>query len=173
VVPVCSEFLGVHSLGFLRHEETALLFPIGDTATAARHVHRLGENTALLDEVSRAGRAVAETFPMEWSQKRWLTSLQETLARPVRGLGETAAKSLTGRVGRGSRLERLGLPAGASDWARRLFRRWPRFADGWEEWPGTLSRLDGDSLSAMLDELAHFDEERRWTVPHPVGISQP
>jgi hypothetical protein len=157
VVPVCSEFLGVHSLGFVRHEETALLFPVADTATAARHVQRLAEDAGLLEELSRAGRARAETFTMEWSRRRWLNAFQETLALPVRGLGELSSDDLLVQTGRGSRLERLGLSPGVADWLRRRLGRMPRFADGWGEWPGTVSAPDDATRTAMLAELRRLD----------------
>jgi glycosyltransferase involved in cell wall biosynthesis len=161
VVPVCSEFLGVHSLGFLRDEETALLFPVGDAAAAARQVERLAENADFAEQLSRSGRSAAETFPLEWSHKRWHRAFQETLSLPVRGLEEPGTGNLGWCAGRGGRLERFGFSVGAADWARRLFRRWPRFEDGWAEWPGTLSRLDEAGRKTMREELIRLDAARR------------
>jgi glycosyltransferase involved in cell wall biosynthesis len=168
VVPVCSAFLGVHSLGFVRHDETALIFPVGEPATAAHHVEQLARDNGRLEELSRAGRAATEAFPMEWSRQRWRNAFQETLDRPVRGRGD-GAEELLRPGGSGGRLERLGLSAGAADGIRRLLRRWPCFADGWAEWPGSLSHLDGASRAAMQQELTRLDLGRRSPArPDPV-----
>jgi hypothetical protein len=61
------------------------------------------------------------------------------------------------RAGPGSRLERLGLSPVLADWLRRCVGRRPRFADGWGEWPGTVSAPDDATRTAMLAELSRLD----------------
>jgi glycosyltransferase involved in cell wall biosynthesis len=157
VVPVCSEFLGAHSLGFLRAEETALFFPVGDAAGAARQADRLAHDDAFLEEMSRAGRAEAETFPADWSMRRWLDAFRITLSQPVRKAAVPSADDLAPNRTSLSRLERLGLPAGPADALRRLLRRWPRFLDGWDEWPGTVSAVGESEKADLLAELQRLD----------------
>jgi glycosyltransferase involved in cell wall biosynthesis len=157
VVPVCSEFLGAHSLGFLRAEETALFFPVGDATGAVRQTERLAHDDSLLEEMSRAGRAEAGTFSADWSMRRWLDAFRLTLSQPIRKAAVTSADDLAPNRTSISRLERLGLPAGPADTLRRLLRRWPRFLDGWDEWPGTVSTVGESEKADMLAELLRLD----------------
>jgi glycosyltransferase involved in cell wall biosynthesis len=158
VVPICSEFLGAHSLGFLRAEETALFFPVGDAAGAARQTERLAHDDSMLEEMSRVGRAEAETFPADGSMRRWLDAFRLTLSQPVRRAAVASSDDVAPNRESISRLERLGVPAGLADALRRLLRRWPRFLDGWDEWPGTVSTVGEAEKADMLAQLHRLDQ---------------
>src|SRR5262249_48150210 len=157
VVPICTDFVGVHSLGFLRNGRTGYIYPCGDTTRAADHLMALANDPALLHTMSENCREASRGFALGIAHKRWLDSLDELVERPPRplpaNLGDIDLEPAAG----GGRLDRLLSPAGA-DRARRAFRRWPDLPDGWAEWPGSISHVDEETRIRMLAELRELDE---------------
>jgi glycosyltransferase involved in cell wall biosynthesis len=156
VVPVSSEYLGVHALGFVRHEQTGYIYPCGDISRAAECLTALANEPALLARMSRACQSEAGEFALDGVHQRWLKALNVLSQQPVRplvnGLGVTGLEHQAGR----SRLERVLSPKEA-DRVRQLLRRWPVHADGWAEWPGTITHADEETRIAMIADLARLD----------------
>jgi glycosyltransferase involved in cell wall biosynthesis len=159
VVPVCSEFLGIHSLGFLRNDETCCIFPIGDVATAADKVTKLNRRPELLMLMARAACEAMGAFAMAQVLQTWEKAVIDVLRLPVRLMNQID-RNFEVAPDHG-RLARLGLSPGAIDWVRRGLRRFPELPDGWAEWPGTLTNLDEQMRSEMLADLRGLDENAR------------
>jgi hypothetical protein len=85
-----------------------------------------------------------------------LASVEAVLESPARlpgseyPLGRSAVPA--------GRLDRF-LPPGATDGLRRIMRRFPRFDDGWGEWPGALSALSAAESADLLTTLRRLDQE--------------
>jgi hypothetical protein len=91
VVPVCAEFTGIHAEGIVRHEETGLIFPVGDVTAAAAELRRLWRSQRLLQ---RLGRQAASEVVEQYSPGRfgagWDRALRSCLERPaIRLAGRT------------------------------------------------------------------------------------
>jgi glycosyltransferase involved in cell wall biosynthesis len=129
VVPVSSRFVGSAAEGILRDGENALLFNVGDTEQAARHLKTLAADRGQLERLSAAARKENENFTDADMYDSWVDIIESTqhhqrklALRPLPPAG---------------RLERAGMPAAAADFLRRIFGiRFPH-GSGWEEWPGS------------------------------------
>lgn len=79
---------------FLTHEETALLVPRGDAAAMAGAVLRLLDDPALVEHLSRNGRALAALSAPERVRAAWEDLFQQVLqgARDVRDLRHRSAR---------------------------------------------------------------------------------
>jgi glycosyltransferase involved in cell wall biosynthesis len=85
VVPVCSEFSGIHSEGVLRHEETALIFPVGEPVLAADHVARLARDADLRSRLAtNAAREMDVEYRIDQFGDRWDQLLRQVLSQPPR-----------------------------------------------------------------------------------------
>jgi glycosyltransferase involved in cell wall biosynthesis len=157
VIPVCSEFLGVHSLGFLRHGETALIYALGDLSRMADHLERLSREPALLQRLSLSCVTEAKGMTIEHSHLLWEKAFRKALALPVRGLGKDVDCPGSKPIRSANRLDRLCGSPGLADWIRRTLRRWPNFRDGWAEWPGTVVPTDAAMHADMIQELSRLD----------------
>jgi glycosyltransferase involved in cell wall biosynthesis len=162
VVPVSSRYLGYRSEGLVVDGTTALLFDVGDAASAATAVRRLDSEPGLADRLRSHGRERAAALPT-WGETgaSWAAALDETVARPAR-VGSLRPRP---REGHG-RLDRLRIPPALVDvarrWRRRLFGVPPEVRG--EEWPWT--RWDHDrgtleSIEAVMRVLDRAPHERR------------
>jgi glycosyltransferase involved in cell wall biosynthesis len=170
VVPICTNFIGVHSLGFLINGRTGYIYPCGDSMRAADHLTALASDPALLDTMSENCREASRGFALEIAHKRWLDSFEELVERPPcpppANLGEIDLEPAPG----GGRLDRLLSPAGA-DRARRAFRRWPNLPDGWAEWPGSIGHVDEETRIRMLAELRELDEIAAYSLEAAASLA--
>ena len=160
VVPVCTEFVGVHSLRFIRDRLTACIWACGDIASAAARLSEIAAHPDKLARMSAACRNVARSFTAETCHRQWCNALEEVVSRAPNSCDADAERFSSGTtrgVG-GSRLERW-LSPGRADLLRRLMRRWPEHGDGWAEWPGTLSTLDEATQTKMWKTLAALDKD--------------
>lgn len=157
VVPICTEFVGIHSLGFLRHGQTGFIYPCGEIDRAADWFETLTNERDLLARMSDACQSAAQAFTIDAVHERWLAALNRIAEQPPRPL-EVDLKSLgLGIPATNGRLDKW-LSPGFADSIRRIFRRWPDHADGWAEWPGTLSAVDDATRAEMLDALIDLDK---------------
>jgi hypothetical protein len=157
VVPVCSDFLGARSLPFLKPGHTCLLFPCGDLQRGADQVEALARSPARLRLLSEQAAQEAKWFYHDIWRRQWQQTLTDLLAMPVRYPGvESDTLHLCGTPPAG-RLERLGIPVTLCERIRSAMRRWPRFPDGWAEWPGTISRIDDATADMLNAELTRLD----------------
>jgi glycosyltransferase involved in cell wall biosynthesis len=131
-VPVVSEWPGIHDAGYMR---TGFIFPPGDITKAAAAVERLWRDPALLAKMSSESIDIASEFTWSRTRRLWLEAMDALLTRkPILGSFPMQHRVRSGRLDRFPFGEQL----------RRLFRRYPDFADGWGEWPGTLSGVRDD-----------------------------
>lgn len=156
VVPVSSEYLGVHALGFVRHEQTGYLYPCGDISRAADCLTTLANEPALLTGMSRSCLSEAGEFALDSVHKKWLAALNALAQQPARPLVKDLRLPGLEQLASRSRLERALSPRGA-DQVRRLLRRWPIHPDGWAEWPGTITHVDEETRIAMTADLVRLD----------------
>lgn len=134
VVPVTSRYLGLCAEGFIRHEENALVYPVGDDAAAAKNIERLTSDDGLFKSLSAAARSCAEqSRSVEGMVSNWAT-----LLRAVNG--EDAVRfRYPGEQGGGSgRLDRMGVPPAIAELIRRLAGRSFKHNSPGEEWPRNL-----------------------------------
>ncbi len=135
VVPVASRFVGHESEGILRHEETCLLFEVGDMDGAAACVGRLVEQPTLWEALSQQAEAtVSRAHTWKQTTQIWSRLLEKVLDSPP-FVGERLPLKSPGPPGR---LDVLGLPPVLIDVARSIRRRLvglPEAMIGGEEWP--------------------------------------
>jgi glycosyltransferase involved in cell wall biosynthesis len=75
-IPVSSEFTGIHAERVIRHEETGLIFPYGETAAAATAIGRLIADADLRRRLSSAAtREIRENFSGQKFGSDWATCL--------------------------------------------------------------------------------------------------
>ena len=156
VVPVSSEYLGVHALGFVRHGETGYLYPCGDISRAADCLTTLANEPALLTGMSRSCLSKASEFALASVHEKWLDALNTLAQQPARPLVKELGLPGLEQEASHSRLDRVLSPTGA-DQVRRLLRRWPIHLDGWAEWPGTITHVDEETRIAMIADLVRLD----------------
>ncbi len=151
LVPVCSTFLGVHSLGFLRHQATAMLFNIGDTKAAVDHLAYLLSNHAEFLRISSSALSAASEFTYSNCHKRWHGVFERIVNEPrsVSRIAPVVHKPQ-------GLLDQILSPVTAN-FLRNVLRRWPKFSDGWAEWPGTVSLLSVQARLTYLEALRMID----------------
>ncbi len=158
-VPVSSEFIGVHAPGSIREGETALLFECEDVEGAASRVADLFTDAALWKRLSDGCRERAQNFTLDASLRGWEETLRVVATAPPLTVSRHARFPLAARDRASGRLEASALPPAAIDALRRLMRRFPRFSDGWGEWPGNVTPGCFVDREFTHEELAAVDRE--------------
>lgn len=152
VVPVSSRFIGSAAEGILRHGENALLFDVGDTEAAARHLSALAGDRAELESLSDAARKSIASFTDDDMYDAWIVLIESTSHRAR--LLRAPALLPSGRI------ERAGLSPLAADWLRRhLGVRFPH-SSGWEEWPGSQP-ADAETTQRVAEQLADIERSAK------------
>ncbi|HVT45423.1 MAG TPA: glycosyltransferase family 4 protein [Thermoanaerobaculia bacterium] len=130
VVPIVSDFVGREEEGVLRDGFNAIVFPVGDVATAVRVVLRCTAPGSLTPLSSEAMRIPAEYREPQFA-RRWDAVLRRCLELPaVIGTG----RDLPPLVSPG-RLARFGLGGRAMRQIRRMAGRRYEHAEPGSEWP--------------------------------------
>lgn len=129
VAVVSSDFHGRACQDFVRHEQTGLVFPIGDLERAADHVARLARDVALRSRLAAAGKAEVETqYGVPAMLSGWNSSLDAAIS------GQPAHGNVAAREpGERDRLARW-LGRSVAERARHVLRRGFRHPDA-SEWP--------------------------------------
>lgn len=156
VAVVSSRYLGAGAEGTLVHEDSALLFDIGDTSMAARHLASLrdaGLRQRLADSLRQR---VAARYSRPASAGAWSHALEAIAQRPPGTEGRRVRHAAHGR------LDRL-VGAAFADKVRRLTRRRFAHATPGSEWPhaeGTTPGLDRFSIEVLqeLDQTGPCEE---------------
>ncbi|MEA2163888.1 MAG: hypothetical protein QOK37_2015 [Thermoanaerobaculia bacterium] len=142
VVPVSSRFMGLASEEILRDGENALLFDIGDTAAAARHLSTLANDRDALERLSDAARNANASFTDDDMYDAWIDAIETTPHRPRALQPEVLPHA--------GRLDRI-VPRSAANFLRRVAGRSFPHATGWEEWPG--SQQNNEAITARVSGL--------------------
>jgi glycosyltransferase involved in cell wall biosynthesis len=157
VVPVTSQFLGLLSEAAVIHDETGMVFPIGDAAMAADHLAQLsGDESKLACISAAAAESARRRYSWEACLQGWKTCLTE--------VGELAATRPDERQfarvgGPAGRLDRLGVPAGMIDAFRRLRRSIaPVVKAGGEEWPLYRRHHSPQRLAEIATACGRLDQ---------------
>lgn len=154
VVPVSSRFLGHRTVGTVEDGVNALLFDIGDTRHAARHIQTLADDPALLERLAASAKAKAQA-EFGWNRciDGWIEVLDEVRDLPQRTVSIDFKRALRGNAGK---LDQLPLSPRLVDWLRRIRARLsPAVGSGGEEWPLHLRHHD----AARLEHIARRCQE--------------
>jgi glycosyltransferase involved in cell wall biosynthesis len=146
VVPVTSDFAGRAAQGLVRHDETGLVFPVGDARAAAEQVVRLQREPGLHARLGAAARAAAEHgYSLESMAEGWAAALERACA------GAPAPGAPPDQPRHRSRLERLTGRRAAETLRRLLGRRFAHPDAG--EWPhcGEWSPDELRAVAACID----------------------
>jgi hypothetical protein len=147
-VPVVSDFRGRGAEGIFRHGETALVFPVGDTARAAELVAGLWRDRAAWERLSAAAaESQAGERSSEGALDRWAGVLRDAVRRPPR-VGELIPSFPFPPAGR---LDRWLGSSGAES-VRRLMRRRFVHREAGGEWPHSSGLVDS-ALFARIEEF--------------------
>lgn len=132
---VAARYVGSGLEAALVHEETALLFDVGDVAEASRLLGRLAREPALRERLVVGGlRLLRERFSRARSIEAWERAVESVLARPPRPPGpDPDVPPATGRLDRW-----LG-PGPAERIRQAVGRAGPESGSG-GEWPHAYSR---------------------------------
>ena len=150
---VSSRYVGAGLEGALVHDTTALLFPCGDTDTAAGELARL-RNPALLERLSRAGHGlVAGRYSEAASLAAWRRALEQVTKLPP--LPESPSEPAPAPAGR---LDRWLGRRGGEALRRRLGLRF-RHGSAGSEWPHSSGAGGAaeEPLEDLLREAARLD----------------
>jgi glycosyltransferase involved in cell wall biosynthesis len=156
VVPVSSRYVGHRAERLIVDGETGLLFDVGDAPAAAAACRSVALDSNLLARLSRRALARAEDgYTWHDCARQWEAAFARALELPVRSSGRLPPR----RTIRG-RLDRMRVPAGLTDLARRLRRRWsgvPSAVVGGEEWPWVNDAYDPIELRGIEEASARLD----------------
>jgi glycosyltransferase involved in cell wall biosynthesis len=139
-VCVLSRFPGLQSEGLFVHGYNALLFPTGDTKTAALHLVSLHRNHGLLERLStNAMQTQSGKYTYAGSIEAWAHALDRSVAMPVK-----LNQYFNFDTRPAGRLEAWGVPSVLADPFRSFFGRQAIPLDPGDEWPhGSVALPDG------------------------------
>lgn len=146
---VSSRYLGSGLEDTLQEGRTALLFPVGDAAGAARQLQRLRDPFLLSELLAAALPLVRRRYSREASLAAWMNAF--ALAEALPPLPMPAAVEPLAPAGGLDRL--LGAPAAHR--LRRLLGRRFRHSDAGSEWPH--SGHPGEAAASLLQRAGPLD----------------
>lgn len=159
VVPVITRYLGQTRERFVIDGQNGFTFDVGDINAAAARVAELSRDRALLQRMSAAARRDVADDVDDRMHRDWLRIFETTLAQPQK-CGDLERLASTSGAGR---LDRVLSPT-LADRIRNLLRKWPAFADGWGEWPGTQP-VGLEREERIRAELLEIDARDRKAMP--------
>ena len=147
---VSSRYKGYLAENALKDNVNCLMFDVGDTNTAARHIISLQDKIGW-QRLSRAGyKLVLQRYSREGSIEAWASALSKILALPASA--QPVKSTLYAKNGLLDKV--LGVQLAR---AVRHGLRWPAFkANAGDEWPHTHSQPDADSIAefnAILNQI--------------------
>ena len=159
VVPVISEFSGLHSEKQFLNGINALTFPVGRPDCAAMNVMSLMSTPGLFPKLSQAAMdSQSGRYSFAGSIDAWRDVLNKSLSLPPKsGRFPRMPERIHGR------LSRLGVPASLQHWARSVFHRPIRYADPGSEWPtcsGLMTQEEHQEIVTFGD-FREAEEKRR------------
>ena len=152
VVPVISEFTGLHAERQFVNDFNSLTFPVGSPEIAASHVRRLLETPQLMRRLSGAAiKSQTGRYSFDGSIDAWRDALDKCLELPPkRGGFPRVPERFHGR------LTRIGIPTPIQSCMRTIFKRPVSHQSPGSEWP-TASGLASE---AEIAEIAEFGDKR-------------
>jgi glycosyltransferase involved in cell wall biosynthesis len=156
LAPVVSRFDGLEVEGLILDRENALTFPVGDMRQAARAVDGLARDDVLLERLSQAALRRSVDYSSPRTLARWVQALHELAGRaPVFG---ASVPQIPVPESSGS-LDRLGVPAAAVDFLRRMRRAafGPSVPAGGEEWPLHYQHHASEALDSIRSAIGRID----------------
>jgi len=84
VVPIVSDFQGREEEGVIRHNENAMVFPVGDMNQAAEALASLRAEPSRWEALSKQAADIPNIYHQETFGIRWADALRQTLSRSVR-----------------------------------------------------------------------------------------
>ena len=149
---VSSSYVGSGLEKALIHDQTALLFPVGDLDQAAHHLARL-QDTSLLQRLSHAGKELVDhRYTIQTSCKAWIDSFEAVLQLPE--LDYTSPEDPIPPAGRLDRLFGVQVAESLRTWLGFRFQHlspggeWPHTANSGSDEPASLA------LARVLDRHA-------------------
>ena len=159
VVPVISEFSGLHSEKQFLNGINALTFPVGRPDMAAMCVKSLTSTPGLFTKLSQAAMdSQTGRYSFAGSIDAWRDVLNKSLSLPPKsGSFPRVPERIYGR------LSRLGVPASLQHWARSVFNRPIRFADPGSEWPTSSGLMTKEEHLEIMTfgDVREAEEKRR------------
>ena len=147
IVPVISQFTGLHSEGLFVDELNALTFPVGDTNQAALCVDRLRSEAGLMERLStNASQSQSGDYSLSGSMERWAEALDRCLDAPPT---LSAAPQVTATDGR---LARKYISPWLAQRLRNVLGRSFLHSDPGSEWPQSSGLMD----AASAEEISRF-----------------
>lgn len=131
VVPVVSDYAGRSDENVIRHRETGLVFPIGDTGRAAELLLELTAPGSLHSLSANARAELPDAYTEPVFERTWDDALRATLAIPAR---RGTASDLPPLVSPGL-IRRMGFGLQATSRLRRWFGRRHQHSNPGSEWP--------------------------------------
>lgn len=127
---VTSRYVGSGRENALRHEENALVFPVGDVQAAAREIARLFAEPKLRARLREQGyNLIRQRYSQEVSVGAWDQCFQDVLSRPARTVdGKLEVPHAAGRLDR-------WMPPGIGDLLRNVLGRTMADSGPGGEWP--------------------------------------
>lgn len=150
VVPVVSDFVGRRREGFARHDQTALVFPVGDPLEGAALVERLFLDRAALARLSTEAKDLAaNNYSWSMLSERWADGFEQVLA-----MGARPSPAATGEIG-------ADLRAPTSRWVKervaRSVKRMLRMDVVRSQWPWVGSRQDDPRGLELFEQVKRLD----------------
>src|SRR6266403_608647 len=155
VVPVISEFTGIHAEQHFVHEKNSLLFPVSDMKSAAAGISRLISEEGLLQRLSQNALASQrDKYTFSGSFDAWAEAFDRCVNEPAM-MGPVPKLNYAPD----GRLTRLGLSPRIAQRVRDVLGRRHIHEDSGSEWPTGSGLMD--SLAA--EEILRFarDNESR------------
>lgn len=152
VVPIVSEFIGLHAESQFIHETNALIFPVGDITKAVANVRRLFNESNLLTRLSaNAMHSQTGSYTYDGAIAAWAEAFHTCLEQPPRLRGMNVPHFRPD-----GRLTRLGISPWFAQRLRNLFGMHYLHTDGGGEWPtgsGLMTSSEEQEIMRLVPEL--------------------
>jgi glycosyltransferase involved in cell wall biosynthesis len=137
LVVISSEYIGHGCEKALIHNETSLLFPIGDMNEACRQIGRL-TNSELREEIAKRGKKLAlARYSTKASLDQWELAFEEIMSHKPR---QREAHDSVAYPESSGRLESI-LGRSMSEHLRLILSRWSYAKDPGSEWPHSIHEI--------------------------------
>jgi hypothetical protein len=153
VVPVISQFAGLHTEQQFVHEDNCLTFPVGDIKSAAANITRLISEPGLFRRLSNnALTSQTGKYTFAGSMDAWAEAFDRCLKQPP----ATGATPNLNHPADG-RLTRLGLSPRVAQRIRDLFGRRQIHNDPGSEWPTGSGLMTAEAAEGILQFGREFE----------------